>query len=255
MAQVLDRVKQSVLWISKDHKPVFKRPLLSRIPKPISRFLGYRESPSAPALSAVYLTIFVSTFAGMLANIALAERSPLFVNHWHFTTLVPSFAASCILIYNAVDAPLSQPRPFIFGHILAGIIGIGIEKLFLLDENNMKYMWISGSLSVACSSIAMTFTGTTHPPAGATALLPSLDSEVRKLGWNFLPVLVIHTFVFMGIALVINNIFRQYPKCWLFPNTPLPEVKISAKGVNCPPNVELSDEELFVLQGIQKKMQ
>lgn len=254
MVRFLDQTGKYIRQISKDHESLFKPPFLSRLPKPISRFLGYRESPPNPDLWAIYATILIATFGGMLSNVAMAERAPLFIDHWHFTSLVPSFAASCILIYNAVDAPVSQPRSFIFGHLLSGIIGIGIEKLFLTNKSNFKYMWVSGSLSVAVSSIAMAFTGTVHPPAGATAMIPSFDPAVRDLGWDFLPVLVIHTFVFLGIALLVNNIFRQYPQYWLYPNTPAPAIKVTAKGISCPPGVHLSEEEEFVLMGIQKRM-
>lgn len=242
--------------IFKDHKPIFDPPLLSHLPRLISRFLGYRNGHhKEPPSWARYGSIFLATLAAMLANLAVEMHAPLFENHWHFSSLPPSFGASCILLYGSIDSPLAQPRNFFFGHLLASIIGTGIMKLFLINKSNEQYLWLSAALSVTCTSVAMEFTGAVHPPAGASAVLPSLDTSVRDLGWNFIPVIIIHACLFLGIAILLNNVCRQYPKWWLYPNTPGPEIKISTSEIKCPPNMSLSDEEIVVIQGIQKRME
>ena len=74
----------------------------------------------------------------------------------------------------------------------------------------------------------MQITDTTHPPAGATALLPASSSEVRDMGWYFLPVVVLSSVIVLGTALV-NNIQRRYPVFWIAPS--------EAKGIIKDPEV------------------
>jgi CBS-domain-containing membrane protein len=61
----------------------------------------------------------------------------------------------------------------------------------------------------------MHLTKTTHPPAGATALLPCIDQHIWALRWYFLPVLLLSSGIVLVTALMINNIQRQYPKFWV----------------------------------------
>lgn len=242
-------------FISKPHKPLFTPPVLSKVPLPISWFFGYRRSaPKATPYWTKLISVLLVTMAGMLCNLALAERAPLFKNHYHFTTLVPSFAASCVLIYGAIDAPFSQPRNLILGHFLSGLVGVCVMKLFMTTRGNERYLWLAGALSVACASVVMDLTGTIHPPSGATALLPCVNEEIRLLGWNYLPVLLIHCCVFLGVALLCNNIVRQYPKYWLWQNIPPQQIVVTKNGVSCPPDIYLTDDEIRVIQGIQGRI-
>lgn len=69
----------------------------------------------------------------------------------------------------------------------------------------------------------MRFTNTIHPPAGATALLPSANKQVRGLGWWYLPAVLLMTMVMLVTALLVDNIQRRYPEYWW---TPLPLGKV-----------------------------
>ncbi|KAG9665302.1 hypothetical protein KCU64_g82, partial [Aureobasidium melanogenum] len=57
----------------------------------------------------------------------------------------------------------------------------------------------------------MEITETTHPPAGATALLPATNEEIRALSWYFLPIVLLSSAILMVVALLNNNIQRRYP--------------------------------------------
>jgi CBS-domain-containing membrane protein len=61
----------------------------------------------------------------------------------------------------------------------------------------------------------MHLTKTTHPPAGATALIPCVDPHIWALRWYYLPVLLLMSMLTLGSALLVNNIQRQYPKFWV----------------------------------------
>ena len=90
-----------------------------------------------------------------------------------------------MLVYGAVESPLAQPRALLGGHFIASLIGICITKLFaLLPEQKFDELrWLAGSLSTATAVVVMQITGTTHPPAGASALLAAVSPEVTEPGW------------------------------------------------------------------------
>ena len=66
----------------------------------------------------------------------------------------------------------------------------------------------------------MQMTGTTHPPAGATALLPALDDAVWDLSWYYLPVVLLSSMLVLVSALLVNNVQRRYPMYWFSPAEP-----------------------------------
>lgn len=81
--------------------------------------------------------------------------------------------------------------------------------------------WLAASLSTALAIVVMQLTGTTHPPAGATALLPATDLQVWHLSWYFLPVVLLSSTLLLACALLLNNLHRRYPVFWINP-TPSP---------------------------------
>jgi len=131
--------------------------------------------------------------------------------------VIASFGAAAILEYNTIDSPLAQPRNALLGHMLAAVIGVGITKLFKLSHNFENLRWIAGALSVGVTSAAMAITKTTHPPAGATALLCSTTPAIEALGWFLLPLILLGTVLLLAVACVINNIQRQFPIYWWTP--------------------------------------
>ena len=66
----------------------------------------------------------------------------------------------------------------------------------------------------------MDITKTTHPPAGATALLPATSNDVYNLSWYFLPIVLLSSAIVLATALLINNIQRRYPMFWITPVVP-----------------------------------
>jgi CBS domain-containing membrane protein len=76
-------------------------------------------------------------------------------------------------------------------------------------------VWLTASLAVSLSIIAMQYTKTLHPPGGATALIAVTGSEkIKALGYLYVifPVLT-GVIILLLIALIINNMTsqRKYP--------------------------------------------
>lgn len=131
--------------------------------------------------------------------------------------------ASAILCYGAIDVPLAQPRSLIFGHFFSALTGVILATIFQFDLNadeSPKLQWLAACLATAIALVVMHLTKTTHPPAGATALMPCVDPGIWALRWYFLPVVLLSSTLVLASALLVNNVQRQYPKFWFAPIPP-----------------------------------
>jgi CBS-domain-containing membrane protein len=98
-----------------------------------------------------------------------------------------------------------------------------VTKLFSLIPSESRFeslRWLAASLSTAIAVVVMQVTQTTHPPAGATALLPAVDDAVWDLSWYFLAVVLLSSTMIFAVALVVNNVQRRYPVYWYEPAKP-----------------------------------
>ena len=130
----------------------------------------------------------------------------------------------------------------------------------------------------------MTFTNTIHPPAGATALLAAVDSQIEQLGWYLLPLVLLSTALMLVTALVVNNMQRQYPLYWWTPadvgrkkksddvekklsskmsmspkiqgieEAEEPVIRITKDGISVPDCIFFSDEEMGTLQVLHRRL-
>ncbi|RST77500.1 HPP family protein [Siminovitchia acidinfaciens] len=121
--------------------------------------------------------------------------------------LMAPFGASCVLAFGVWNAPLSQPRNIIGGHLISTFVGLAVYHT-LGNES-----WAIG-LAVGLAIAALMLTKTTHPPAGANPLVVMMGDY----DWSFLfsPVLI-GSVIVVVFALVINNLRsdRDYPTFWI----------------------------------------
>ncbi|CAI6339474.1 unnamed protein product [Periconia digitata] len=191
---------------------------LARLPRPISRFLGHRDETVAP--SPDYLVCiwgFIGAFCGLSVIFAVFGHTEYFTSRL-VPPIVASFGASAILCYGSIDAPLAQPRSLVFGHFFSALIGVIIATIFqfnLEHDPTPRLQWVAASLSTAIALVVMHLTRTTHPPAGATALIPCIDPHIWALRWYFLPVVLLSSSLILFTALLVNNIQRVYPRFWI----------------------------------------
>ncbi|WP_082830846.1 HPP family protein [Cochleicola gelatinilyticus] len=150
------------------------------------------------------------SFIGAFVGIGLiAFIQSFYLPELENVLLIGSFGASSVLIFAAIQSPLTQPRNFIGGQIISGLIGVTIFKFF------PEIIWITAPLAVATSILAMQITKTLHPPGGATALIAVIGTEkIKTLGYFYVisPVLT-GTIILFITALIFNNItkHRSYP--------------------------------------------
>jgi len=77
---------------------------------------------------------------------------------------------------------------------------------------------------------------------GATAILASLNAEIRQLGWYYLPVVLLTSMLVLVVALIVNNIHRRFPTFWI-KHTPPPATKTVTTATTPSPIETLTDME------------
>ncbi|EAU37856.1 predicted protein [Aspergillus terreus NIH2624] len=198
---------------------------LARLPWWVSHWLGYRSETPKPLPSyVIWLWSFIAGFCGLCVLQSIFNYSDYFAGRG-VPGIIASYGASAVLVFGAMESPLAQPRALIFGHFFSALTGLCITKLFSLMPDEEKFnslRWLAASLSSAVAIVVMSITQTTHPPAGATALLPATEDAIWELSWYFLPVVLLSSAVMLGVALVVNNIQRRYPVFWIAPPKPKP---------------------------------
>ncbi|KAI4722065.1 hypothetical protein E4T48_01740 [Aureobasidium sp. EXF-10727] len=210
-----------------------RRPTIASLPSWCSHWLGYRANPvKPPPKYLVHLWSFIGAFCGLSLLCGLFSFSEYFLNHG-VPIIVASYGASAVLCFGSIESPLAQPRALIFGHFFSALVGTCVTKLFeLLPESRFHSLrWLAASLSSAIAVVVMQVTDTTHPPAGATALLPATNQEIRELSWYFLPIVLLSSVLLLAVALTNNNIQRRYPTFWVAPAKPQAVIPTTNPGV------------------------
>ena len=202
------------------------------LPRPLAHFLGHRDRPRREVGNIIVAAwALLGAFAG-IAIVAASFMIPEIKSHAppvviaSFVRLTSRYVEVCtnnaqgaaaILEYNTIESPLAQPRNSILGHFLSTTIGVAITKLFKLSSSFENLRWLAGGLSCGSASALMTLTQTIYPPAGATALLASVDPQVEALGWYLIPLVLLSSALTLLMSLLLNNIQRCYPTYWWTP--------------------------------------
>jgi len=149
---------------------------------------------------------FVGAFVG-IGTIAFYQT--YFLSREENVFLIGSFGASSVLVYGAIQSPLSQPRNLVGGHVISALAGVPMYKVF------PDILWLAAPLAVSFSIILMQITKTLHPPGGATALIAVIGTEkIKVMGfWYFLSPVLTGCLILLVVALVFNNMTknRVYP--------------------------------------------
>ncbi|TIC08702.1 hypothetical protein E3Q15_03853 [Wallemia mellicola] len=212
---------------------------IARLPRFISHFLGYRSHEGQQLLpflkyiskdTEINILGWIGSFVGIALLIAVFSYSNDLVN-WN-PYIVPSMGASAVLVFGTFESPFAQPRNLIFGHFISALIGVIFQRLFSLNSGYNpsesaihgamevgQLAWFAASLATASAVAAMHFTGTTHPPAGATALIATTMPSIVSYSWRYLATLLISSTLMLGWALIWNNLSsRRYPIYWITPD-------------------------------------
>lgn len=108
----------------------------------------------------------------------------------------------------------------------------------MLSPNFDELRWIGGAVACGAASALMTLTNTVHPPGGATAVLAVVTPQIAALGWYFVGLILLGSVLMLGVALVLNNIMRQYPQFWWTPRDVRRPKKVAADEESQKPAIE-----------------
>nr|WP_246431551.1 HPP family protein [Paenibacillus endophyticus] len=160
------------------------------------------RSKGRSPLKVVPRNALIGAIGGFTAIAVLALLSELTASAW----MMAPFGATCVLAFGLWDAPLSQPRNIIGGHVISTLVGLLCLHFF------GQSIWVMAA-AVGLSIGLMMLSKTTHPPAGADPLVVILSGS----SWTFLltPVLI-GSVLIVVMALLINNMDkkRKYPTFW-----------------------------------------
>jgi CBS-domain-containing membrane protein len=147
-------------------------------------------------------SIAVAALGGALAIGVLGGFGLLLEN----AVLLGSLGATCVLLFGFPDAPFSQPRNILLGHVISSFIGLSLVSIF------GYHVWVL-ALALAFAIAAMMFTRTVHPPAGSNPVIIFLLHPT----WVFLifPTLL-GALLVLVVGLLYLNVARseKYPKYW-----------------------------------------
>ena len=154
--------------------------------------------PRLPRRSILLAGLGAALAIGLVGALAGATRQPL---------LLGSLGASCVFVFGLPDAPFSQPRNVIAGHVLSSLVGLASLHLF------GPQVWAL-ALALGVAVILMFATRTVHAPAGSNPVIIFLTQP----GWGFLlaPTLLGAAGIVL-VALLFNNAVHpgRYPRYWL----------------------------------------
>lgn len=120
--------------------------------------------------------------------------------------LLGSFGASALLLFALPEAPLSQPRNVVWGHLSASVIALACLALF-------GAQWWAMGLATGLAVGFMMLTHTVHPPAGSNAIIVFLAQP----GWALLVGSTLAgTVTLVAIAVIYHRTTRRhrYPLYW-----------------------------------------
>lgn len=122
--------------------------------------------------------------------------------------IVASMGASAVLLFAVPHGSLSQPWPFMGGHVLSALAGVTCARF-------IPWPVCAAAAAVGLAIGVMYYCRCIHPPGGATALTAVLAGPgVHAMGYHYVltPVLI-NAAVLLAIAVAVNVWFpwRRYP--------------------------------------------
>jgi len=139
--------------------------------------------------------------------------SALTLVHWALgtdATLVhAAFGSSAVLLFAAPNAPFSQPRNVVGGHVLSAAVGslVGVA---------LDHSLAAGPIAVPVAAGLMVVLRCAHPPAGGTALAGAVGATGLQPELFYVVPSLTGSVLLVATAVLFNNLVvrRPYPDRW-----------------------------------------
>jgi CBS domain-containing membrane protein len=119
-----------------------------------------------------------------------------------------------VLVYDAYQAPLAQPRNVIGGYFVSSTVGVTVR---IVCEHIGLARWAIGPFALFFALVVMNLTKAIHPPGGACSLIAVIGGPmVRDMGYGYVATSVGGAVIMVSLAVIGNNMLpdRQYPQYW-----------------------------------------
>ena len=153
-------------------------------------------------------------YAGVLCLVVLAIAGFVGLG-LHEPWLFPSLGPTAMMFFETPQAKTSRPLDTLVGHGVALVVGIALFFAFGLDTVpsapsgglTLGHV-LAGALSVAVTTLILSWIKLPHPPAGATTLIVSLGILRGFPAWGTMAAaIVLLTVVGWGL----NILLHEYP--------------------------------------------
>jgi CBS-domain-containing membrane protein len=131
--------------------------------------LNRRGKPLGPGIYAAVLSLVILAVSGAVGLTM------------HLPWLFPSLGPTVMLFFESPEQPAARPKNTLVGHGIGLLAGALCLYAFGLQDNPPAPVGgltpghvLAGALSVALTTLVLTWLKTPHPPAGATTLIVSL---------------------------------------------------------------------------------
>jgi len=150
--------------------------------------------------------VYISVIGAFIATLCASFFSSSILEADNMPMVLASTGASAMLIFGVPHSPVSQPWPIVGGHVISAIIGI--TSYYLIPSPIL-----ASSVAIGIAMLAMHYTGSMHPPGGATAVTAVIGGEmVHELGYLFVLIPVFfNSIILLSIAMSIATFRDKNP--------------------------------------------
>jgi CBS domain-containing membrane protein len=140
-----------------------------------------------------------------------------YANHdekFPISMLSGAFAATSVLLYEAYQSPLAQPRSVFGSYCVCSFAGVSVR--LICDIIGIP-RYVTAPMAAAFGILGMNLTKTVHPPGGAVAIIAVIGGKtVEGLGYGYCLTAMGGAFIMITWACLGNNLIptRQYPLYW-----------------------------------------
>ncbi len=144
--------------------------------------------------------IFLSSLGAIIGIGLVTWVSHYFVGDAGLPFVVASMGAAAVLLYAAPHSTLTQPWPFVGGHLVSAIVGVTCAQ-WIPD------LFLASALAVGLAIFVMHELNCLHPPGGAAALVAVIGGEqIQSLGYLYVLMPVGLNVLIMALAVWLTRL-------------------------------------------------
>ncbi len=144
--------------------------------------------------------MLLSSLGAMIGIGLVTWVSHYFVGSAGLPFVVASMGAAAVLLYAAPHSQLTQPWPFVGGHLVSAIVGVTCAQW-------VPDLFLASALAVGLAIFVMHELSCLHPPGGAAALVAVIGGDqIHALGYLYVLVPVGLNVLIMAIAIWLTRL-------------------------------------------------